>query len=89
MIADDSWQLTGGGGLAGVDVADNDDVDVSLLLTVERCQRRSLMTAHASIDAKLTPWLRLCCEDVVFDRLEVLWQILEVIAMNAQVLQLA
>jgi hypothetical protein len=28
--------LTGGGGLAGVDVADDDDVDVSLLLTVRK-----------------------------------------------------
>lgn len=26
--------LTSGGGLSGVDMADNDDVDVSLLLTV-------------------------------------------------------
>jgi hypothetical protein len=28
--------LTSGGGLSGVDVADNDDVDVKLLLTVMR-----------------------------------------------------
>ena len=27
-------QVTGGGGLAGVDVSDDDDVDVTLLLTV-------------------------------------------------------
>lgn len=33
-------QVTGSGGLAGIDVADNDDVDVSLLLTVDNCQRR-------------------------------------------------
>jgi hypothetical protein len=39
MIVDDVG-LTSGGGLAGVDVADNDDVDVSLLLTVDpSCQR--------------------------------------------------
>jgi hypothetical protein len=32
-------QVTGGGGLAGVDVSDDDDVDVSaLVLTVEREQ---------------------------------------------------
>ena len=31
-----SYQVTGGGGLAGIDVADNDDVDVELVvLTVE------------------------------------------------------
>ena len=28
---------TSGGGLAGVDVADNDDVDVKLLLTESAC----------------------------------------------------
>jgi hypothetical protein len=28
-------RLTSGGGLAGIDVADNDDVDVKLLLTAE------------------------------------------------------
>ena len=28
------WLTSGGGRLAGVDVADNDDVDMSLLLTV-------------------------------------------------------
>lgn len=33
-------QVTSGGGLAGIDVADNDDVDVSLvLLTVEKDSR--------------------------------------------------
>ena len=31
-------QVTGGGGLSGIDVADNDDVDVNLLLTL-RVQR--------------------------------------------------
>lgn len=32
-----SYQVTGGGGLAGIDVADNDDVDVSLVfLTVSQ-----------------------------------------------------
>jgi hypothetical protein len=29
-------RLTSGGGLAGIDVADNDDVDVKLFLTAER-----------------------------------------------------
>lgn len=32
-------QVTGGGGLSGIDVADNDDVNVNLLLTL-RVQRR-------------------------------------------------
>ena len=31
-------RLTSGGGLAGIDMADNDDVDMSLLLTAERRQ---------------------------------------------------
>ena len=32
----DWWELTGGGGLAGIDVADNDDVNVSaVVLTVD------------------------------------------------------
>lgn len=35
--------MTGGGGLAGIDVADNDDVDVSLLL----------LTAMPSVDCAL------------------------------------
>lgn len=49
MIVDEVG-LTSGGGLAGVDVADNDDVDVSLLLTVERAgQRWSLIQAQASM----------------------------------------
>lgn len=30
------FMLTGGGGLSGIDVADNDDVDVKLLLTIEQ-----------------------------------------------------
>ena len=67
MIVDEVG-LTSSGGLAGVDVADNDDVDVSLLLTVERTgQRWSLMQAQATMRLfagerrrKLTPWLRLC-----------------------------
>ena len=29
-------QVAGGGGLAGVDMADNDDVDMSLVLTANR-----------------------------------------------------
>ena len=28
-------QMTGGGGLAGIDVADNDDIDMNLFFTVE------------------------------------------------------
>lgn len=28
-------QVTGGSGLAGIDMADNDDVDVKLLLTID------------------------------------------------------
>lgn len=34
-------QVTGSGGLAGVDVADNDDVDVRLFLTASDCQTMS------------------------------------------------
>jgi len=33
----DRGLLTGGGGLARIDVADNDHVDVHLFLTAERC----------------------------------------------------
>ena len=37
---------TGGGGLAGIDVADNDDVDVKLLLTARS------VSASASISCR-------------------------------------
>lgn len=37
--------LTSGGGLAGIDVADNDHVDVHLLLTAEEIEVSGLFTA--------------------------------------------
>jgi hypothetical protein len=60
------WEaLTSGGGrLAGVDVADNDDVDMSLLLTastVSYCSSESpTRCARARWGGQRTPWLRLC-----------------------------
>jgi len=34
--SEEAQRLTSGGGLAGIDVADNDDVDMSLLLTADQ-----------------------------------------------------
>ena len=60
--------LTGGGGLAGVDVADDDDVDMSLFFTVmivdtsamiidikSRLDSQGWRQAQADLDL-LTPW---------------------------------
>jgi hypothetical protein len=47
--------LTGGGGLSGIDVADNDDVDVKLLLTIEQTAVSILCSM------KLLPDLRRRC----------------------------
>lgn len=38
-------EVTGGGRLAGIDVADNDDVDVSLVLLTVESRAISLMTS--------------------------------------------
>lgn len=58
--------LTGSGGLAGVDVSDDDDVDMSLFLTIEIedmsemlidiAERRNLTRRRWNL---LTPWWRL------------------------------
>ena len=46
-------QVTGGGGLAGVDVSDDDDVDVSaLVLTVEESRTVSMMEKSGHSDGK-------------------------------------
>lgn len=42
--------LTGGGGLSGIDVADNDDVDVKLLLTIEQTAVSILFSMKLLID---------------------------------------
>lgn len=42
--------LTGGGGLSGIDVADNDDVDVKLLLTIEQTAVSILCSVKLLLD---------------------------------------
>jgi hypothetical protein len=42
--------LTGGGGLSGIDVADNDDVDVKLLLTISQIAVSIYVSCEAAFD---------------------------------------
>ena len=57
--------LTSGGGLAGVDMADDDDVDMSLLFTVGNMSAMfidlPIMFSFVlmRLEDDLTPWLRL------------------------------
>jgi hypothetical protein len=54
-------QVTGSGGLAGIDVADNDDVDMSLLLTIVACQRCAKGSRNRSNAYPILAVLRSLC----------------------------
>jgi hypothetical protein len=58
---EDRGQLTGGGGLAGIDVADNDHVDVHLFLTAKK---RTVSEKSIKIDAIVAMMLAMRWMDV-------------------------
>lgn len=56
-------RLTGGGGLSGIDVADNDDVDMSLLLTVLGMMVSNLISSMNATLLSMCPKLMKIGED--------------------------
>lgn len=55
VIWDVQLPLTSGGGLAGIDVSDNDDVDMSLFLTIERVDMSAIFVDIKCLRKAATP----------------------------------
>lgn len=89
--------LTSGGGLAGVDVSDDDDVDMSLFLTtraedmsemlIDIAERKDFDKAQMEFAYPMVAVVLTCSESC--RSLVVLWQILEEFACDAQIRRLA